>query len=255
MTDQTTIEAPVGGTTFSPEELTSMREQWVGYGYNADAFDAALAGDPEPAVTPDPEDGGDVPISTGPALSAAQVQDMIDALRAAGMPQDKIDEALAADGYKLEPDTRTDEEREFDASLGGRAPEGYKIDYLHRIPDGMTPTALSEANAAATAWLSALAFPVDVGARLIERAIDVGQQCGKMTPSARELWRRGEAVKFEKLAGGPDRVEERRAQAETALARGDLGFTNAMRQTGALDDAGVLMWLALHGERWAARGA
>jgi hypothetical protein len=130
-----------------------MREQWVGYGYDAEAFDAALAGDSEAAITPDSSDG-DGDIRTGPALSAAQVQDMIDALRAAGMPQDKIDEALAADGHEVAPDTRTDEEREFDASLGGRAAEAYKIDYLHRIPAGMTPTALAEANAAATVLYS-----------------------------------------------------------------------------------------------------
>jgi hypothetical protein len=74
-----------------------------------------------------------------------------------------------------------------------------------------------------------------------------------MTPAARELFRREQGAMFDGVAKTPERAAQLRAYAETALARAPAGFTAGLRKSGALDDASILMNLALHGERTALR--
>jgi hypothetical protein len=56
------------------------------------------------------------------------------------------------------------------------------------------------------------------------------------------------------MAGGPEQAAEKMKLAAKALARASAGFTEALRTSGALHDAEIVMHLANQGERLAARG-
>ncbi len=172
----------------------------------------------------------------------------------AGMDPATVAEALKADGFELPEDQRTEEELEFDRALGGAKPEDYRIDYRDRIPEGMDLTKVAGANKEMSTWLSQAGFPAEIGPAVVERAMDVGQRFAASPEPMRELWRREQHATFAKMAGSPERAVELLDFAAVVLARGGNAFSDALAQSGALDDAGVLMHLAHQGERLAARG-
>ncbi len=239
----------------APDQVAAMREQWVSFGLDPAKFDLAAAGG-DPTVQADPSSAVEVLADLKiPNLSPAQAHEMVEALLKAGVPQAEVDAALREDGYEpAAVDARTDDQKEFDAAMGGATPDAYRIDYMGRVPGSTDAAGLAEFHAAATNWLAALGFPEQIGPAVIERAVDAGQRYNRMSGPQQELWRREQASDFERLAGSPERAEELRRFAARVLERGPKGFTDAMRGSGSLDDAGVLIHLAHQGERLAARG-
>ncbi len=153
------------------------------------------------------------------------------------------------------PDARTDEQKDFDAYFGPTPPaSAYKIEYFGRVPEGTEGPALAEYHAQATAWLSQLGFPENIGPAVMERAIDAGQAYNRMSEPQRQLWVREQNAEFERMAGGPEKAAERMKFAAVALARAPGAFTDALRANGSLHEAGVVLHLANQGERLAARG-
>lgn len=55
-------------------------------------------------------------------------------------------------------------------------------------------------------------------------------------------------------AGGAEKAAAKMQLAAKALARAPGAFSDALHANGALHDAGIVLWLANHGERMAVRG-
>jgi hypothetical protein len=97
---------------------------------------------------------------------------MAGALRASGMPEEAIQAALDADGIKLEPDVRNEDQIEFDRAFPMPAPHEYAPSYRGRWQG--TDADLVAYDAEAREWLSAVGPPVALGNDLIERGLDIG---------------------------------------------------------------------------------
>jgi hypothetical protein len=244
------------GMTLTAEQTAVMRETWVANGLDAALFDQVANGAGEP--TDAPADPGEVDALSSlkqPTLSPAEAADMAEQMVRAGMDPATVADALKADGYELPEDQRTEDELAFDRALGGAKPADYRIDFRDRIPEGMDLTKVAGANTEMTTWLSQAGFPAEIGPAVVERAMDVGQRFANSPEPMRELWRREQHATFAKMAGTRERAVELLDFAAVVLARGGDAFSNALAQSGALDDAGVLLHLAHQGERLAVRGA
>jgi hypothetical protein len=241
----------------SVDQTAAMRAQWVELGLDAAEFDRAASGAPQTAPEAGPEglEREGLTSLKQPTLSPAEALSMGEEMIRAGMDPAKVDEALKADGYAFSEDERTEEELEFDRAFGGVRPDEYHLDYQGRIPAGLDLAKVAAANTEMTAWLSAAAFPQEIGPAVLEQAMDSGQACAAMSAPERQLWEREQHATFAKMAGTPERAVELLDFAAVVLARGGDAFSNALAKSGALDDAGVLMHLAHQGERLAARGA
>lgn len=229
--------------------------------HNAPNSDAAGAvfGTPAASDRPAVPAGPDVaPPSGMPNFSEQQLQEMAAEMIKHGMPRDQVEAALKGEGIEPQskaPDTRTDEEKEFDAFFAPPAsPEGYKINYVNRLPEAVDSPALVEFNRDATAWLSAMRFPETIGPSVIEQAIDAGQAYNRMSESQQQLWKMEQTALFERMTGGAEKAAERTKLAAQALARAPKAFTDALYATGALHDALIIMQLANQGERLVVRG-
>lgn len=234
-------------TSLDAGQVASMRDAWITAGHDAAKFDEALAGGPAPAGDEPPIDTiSDLKTAT---LSEGQAQELADALRAAGVPDDQIAAAMEADGFKQpEPDTRTDDEKTFDEAFGGAKPADYKIDFVGRI-DGADVSTMAAFNTEATTWLSAAGFPPTIGPSVVERAMDVSIAVSRMSAPEKELWFREQTSQLERQAGGPEAAEQVMACAAQVLARGDKAFAEKLFNSGAVHDAFVLMSLGLQGAR------
>lgn len=244
------------GLNFDPGQVAALREHWVSVGLDVATFDAAASGVPQEPQEPPQGVASPAVDQSEPAgdLSPQQIQEMADALLAAGVPKEEVEAALKADGLSFAAaDTRTDEQREYDAGFGAGAPQDYKISYVGRAPADLGPDGLAALNEAATTWLRDMAFPTQIGPAVVERLLEVNAQLGAMTEPERRLWAAEQAYQFEQWAGGAEQAAERRASAVKALAKGRADFTDTLVANGALQDAQVLTQLALHGARLAGR--
>jgi hypothetical protein len=171
-----------------------------------------------------------------------------------GMTREQADAALRAGGDEpLPADARSDEAKSFDATFAPAAATDYKLDYIGRLPPSTATGTVTEFNQIATGWLSEVGLPSAIGASVIERSMEIGRRNAQLAPPARELWRLEQAALFDQIARTPERATALRAFADQALARGGAAFTNELRKCGALDDATILMNLALQGERIAVK--
>ena len=241
--------------TLSADQSAAMRAQWEKLGLDLGEFDRAASGTPPTPATPAEEPTReDLTSLSQPSFSAAEAKSMAEELIRAGVPQEQVEAALKADGYRLEDDTRTDEQIEHDRMFGAAPPEQYRLDYQGRIPAGMEIDKLAAANTEMTTWLSQAGFSPEIGPAVLERAIDAGQAYAKMSDVDRQLWVGEQRAEFARMARTPERAAELIDFASAVLARGGQAFSDALAKSGALDDAGVLMHLAHQGERLAARG-
>jgi len=194
----------------------------------------------------------------GPSLPFTQDQarEMADALvHHGGATREQADAALRADGFEpAAPDTRTDEQREFDAMFPPAKPEDFKVNYTGRVPTGVEPETVAEFHREATEWLHKLDFPDRIGSSVMETIIDAAQKQARMSPAERANWAEEQAAIMQRIAGDPEKVDARRKLAEAALARAPGPFVNTLRHLGVLNSADVLLQLALQGERLSIRG-
>jgi len=257
MTDQTSTaagELTAPAQAITPDPVAALRDHWTSFGYDPAVFDRAISGKPEPSTDAKAEGGMTKPIYAGDmGLTDAQRREMAEELIKFGVPVEQIEAALKADGTELPPDTRTDAEREYDETWGATTPDVYRIEYIGRLLASTDTASLAAFHTEATTWLSAMNFPAAIGASVIERAMDTGQAYGRMSEPGRQLWIREQKVALERMAGGPDQAAEKMTLAAKALARAPAGFTEELRKSGALHDAGMVFNLALQGERLAVR--
>lgn len=202
--------------------------------------------------------------TSSPAIGQGGTPDQARALadelvRTGAMTKEAADAALRAGGNEpAVADTRSDQAKSFDATFAAPpTPEGYKVDYINRLPAGTDTHTVALFNGAATSWLHAVQMPAGVGAALVERAMEVGQRAARMSAPELELWKREQAVAFDRVAKTPERAAKLRVYAAEVLAMQTKSaeFSAGLLKSGARFDAAVLMSLALHGERLAARKA
>ncbi len=256
--------APDTGSTFSPEAVSSMREAWVRQGLDADAFDiaAGLKQPPAPTAPPaTPSETGAEPSEAPPLVQVGswtpdQVRAMAQDLINAGVPQERVAEALERDGIKADftPDTRTDAEREYDALYPPVTPDAYKPNLMGLLPEGTTAQTVAEFNQVGTTWAADLGLDPAIGSFVLEEGLRVGQAYSNADPGAQELYRIDQRQIFEKLAGSPKAAEQRMKNAAKLLAKGNPAFSEGLRQSGALHNAQIVTHLALEWERMQMRG-
>ena len=197
-------------------------------------------------------------IGGGVNLTQDQQREMaVELVKHGALTPEKAAEILKAQGTEPTPvDTRGEEAKAFDASFAPPpAPEAYRLDYVNRLPAGTDPNTVALFNGAATSWLHEIQMPSGVGTALVERAIDIGRHTERMTAPQLELWKREQAVAFDRVAKTPERAAQLRAYAAEVLAMQTKSpeFGNGFLKSGARFDATALMLLALHGERIALR--
>ena len=215
---------------------------------------------PKPSAAAQPSEFWKPAAAIGQGGTPEQARAMADEMvRTGAMTKEAADAALRAGGNEpAAADTRTDAQKDFDATFAPPpAPEGYKLDFMNRLPPGTPVTTVSLFNTAATSWLHEIQMPAGVGSSLVERAMEVGQRAQKMSPPQLELWKREQAVAFDRVAKTPERAAQLRAYAAEVLAMQTKSpeFSAGLLKSGARFDATTLMLLALHGERLAARRA
>lgn len=178
-------------------------------------------------------------------------------VRAGVRTREEADAQLRSAGYEPAPvDTRSDEAKSFDTVFAPPpAPEGYRLDYINRLPPGTEISTVAQFNGAATSWLHEIQMPVSIGVATVERAMEVGQRAARMSAPELELWKREQAYAFDQIAKTPERAAQLRSFAAEVLAMATKSpeFSDGLLKSGARYDATVLMNLALHGERIAAR--
>ena len=254
-------EAPTGSImSFNPGQVAAMREQWVSAGYDPVLFDQAAGTTPNtptqaPAAVQDAREGVEVMgAAKTPSWTRGQALEAAEALRAAGVPEDRIQAGLKESGFEpLAPDTRTEDEKDWDRAWPAPSPSDYNVNYRECWPDQQDVGTLAAANKDFTGWAAEMRLPPEIGTVMIERAIERGQAYSRMTDAQRQLWQREQRFDFERLAGGPDKVSEKVALAGKVLAMGSPDMLANLHRSGALHDAAIIIHLARHGERIQAR--
>lgn len=254
-------QAPdIGANHLAPEQIAAARDHWVSLGLDVAKFDNAMA--PE-SLTGAPAPAGEVQDDRAgieimgadktPPLGRVQAQEMAQALRDAGMPEDRVNAALAEHGYEpLAPDTRTEEEQEFDRAFPTVAPTDYRPNYFENAVK-MDVADLAAVNRDFTTWAADLSLPAEIGTAVIEEALRVEGAASRMSEPARQLWVREQRFNFERLVGGPEKVEEALAKVRPLLER-NPAMRDRLHRSGALDSAAVIIHLANHADRLAVRG-
>jgi hypothetical protein len=173
-----------------------------------------------------------------------------------GADRGRIEAALRAEGYEPASDTRTRDEMKFDEAFGApaRGPDGYKINYVGRIPNDADPAAFQELDTVGRRWLHAMSFSKELGESLLEGVFDLAKNLQSMTPADRQSWKDKQDALLVRLAHGEEGAKRARDLAETMLTAAPAGVTKVFREAGSLDSAAVIMNLALQGERIVARG-
>jgi len=84
--------------------------------------------------------------------------------------------------------------------------------------------------------------------------LTAGERVSRMSAAEQTAWREDQNELLIKLTGSEERAAGARNIASVVLEFGPKEFTDKLRASGALDDAGVIRNLALQGERMAYRG-
>jgi len=215
---------------------------------------------PANTITPPPQGfWADAPtIGQGgtPEQARAFADEMV---RTGAMTREGADAALKAGGTEPAPaDTRSEQAKTFDVTFAPPpAPEGYHLDYMNRLPPGTDTNTVAQFHVAATSWLHEIQMPANIGAAMVERALETGRRLEGVSGPALALWKQEQAVAFDRIAKTPERAAQLRAYAADVLAMATKSpeFSTGLLKSGARFDATVLMNLGLHGERLAARRA
>jgi hypothetical protein len=151
MSDVPAVPPLIGGLT--PGEFASARASWIGAGLSAEQFDLQMTGSTAPVLSPVPSPAKPAPAyqadTFGSNLTPAQVATAVKSLTAAGVPADKIAEALAKDNLTMpEGDNRTDEQRSHDGNynVAVYSPDQYQIAYpphLKSLPLAELPLSIA----------------------------------------------------------------------------------------------------------------
>jgi hypothetical protein len=237
----------------------------------------AMAGKPQ-LVKPERERGADPTARSGVPMGDAKK--MADGLLAAGVPAERVKEALAADGYdtaELQEDPRSEEELEWDKSTLGAAqsPNAYRIAWPQHsagIPAGDPEIAaaldkhvLDEAGiqlglqTAIREGLQAMNWPPLIGGSIIEEAMDDAYRYSRMSEAERALWDRQQLADLAKIVPNGD-ANEAIANGKTLLSlwrdqsEQSRKFVDALTNRGWLRSAYVVAQFDAQARRVLRRG-
>ena len=196
--------------------------------------------------TPAPQIGG------GAHLTPAQAQEMASAMvQHGGLTREDADRALAASGHEPAPaDTRTDGQKQFDATFAAAAPENYKLNLGLRWRDAQ-PDWVNDVSRDTANFLSAMAMPASIGEAMAERIFDVNAEIDALRGPDRALWMQENELQLQRLLG--DTAPQRLDAAIAALKDRGGPYLALVIAKGIHNDATVAANLILHAERLTAR--
>jgi hypothetical protein len=162
------------------------------------------------------------------------------ALCEAGHDDARIEAILGKHGLSVARDVRTEAEREYDKHWGAPpAPADYKLNlYGKGDVDG------AEWQAA----LSAMGFPVEIGASVAERSIDLAKWYAGASETERRFWIASERHDLEEKYG-PDGSALILEKAADTLRKADPAFVERLNASGVLHARETVMMLAHQGAR------
>lgn len=238
----------------STEQAASARATWTRLYPGREAeFDTAIAGT-KVVANPSQDIAGPNKADGVSIVTKLQAAAMIEELRAQGVPADKIEEALKRDGSSLSDflSNRSAElDREF--GIGQAAAEDFHVNYG---APGLPVDQLAAFDTEARSWLAGLGISAPLGASIVERAMRVGRQFAAMSQDQRNAWKQSEHRELATRLGGADAVKGAVDLAALAIKRaGPSQFTQALLDSGALNDTWLVQTLAVHGSMVKARQA
>ena len=162
---------------------------------------------------------------------------------------------LKATPEQRAPDTRTADEKEFDALFPAAKHEEYLIQYDHLDPNQPIPPEVRAFDTAARTWLSESGIPREIGNSFVKNVDRAGREIGQMDAVAREQYADAQYTILEKTYGPDLEAKLRQAGAMVQeLERKQPGL-NKLLKSGIGDDARVASLLIQHAERyWARKG-
>jgi hypothetical protein len=228
-------------------------------------IDAALSGSAPILPRVPVVDPTDTSRPTGPAggdvlgMSAEQTAQMARALENAGMPIERIQAAMAADGFKEAPEVNSPAQVEHNKSFGmANLPKAsdYRINLADAGVRGMDVTEAGQFIGEAQGFLEKTGMPAAMGSALVTQAIRDTENLKAMTSAQRTLWSQEQKVLAQRSAGGADGLQQRVAAAAAVLRMvGPSAFRDRLVQSGALNSAYAISTLASwsgHVSRWQA---
>lgn len=191
-------------------QTASARETWISLGLDAARFDAAL-GQPAPAGTPatggqsaDPGDGNPGAPQVGHRFSNDQVTAAIRALQAVGMPDEKILEAIANDGYEVhEASEDLLASMRHDAEWGLDKPANPAEMTIAYREYGIDPRTVTPAQDMELRQFAA-SLRMEAAAPVMGELIGIVAKVDRMSPEQQTLWQRSEKQDAIAALGGPD---------------------------------------------------
>ena len=187
-----------------------------------------------------------------PSLSPDQVKATVATLRAAGVPEERIEAALASDGYREVDDPRSEDQREYDEAFPAVSADQYRPDYTGKVPADASPNWITETHAQASQWAAAIGLPVPIGNEVIERGLTWAKWHDTASDVEKAAWLADQRSDLVRACGGQDAADAELALAAEALAKGSASFLERLGP--AVRQAGIVRHLARQAERLKARG-
>jgi hypothetical protein len=167
----------------------------------------------------------------------------------------RVRAAAGASGINHSPDTRSPEEAAWDSAFGKPdSADAYKVNYWNRST-GVGADELAKFDTDMRDWLHSLAVPVELGNHIAETLMSSGQALGRMSAAERDEWEATQDAIVERIAGSKEEADAFHKLAAGVIARGIKGEVSVgVHRFGALKDANIVVQLARHAQRVAARG-
>ncbi|MCA3247875.1 MAG: hypothetical protein ING19_01460 [Azospirillum sp.] len=147
----------------------------------------------------------------------------------------------------------SDPAAEIDKFFPPARPEQYEMPAFAE-PGEEYGAAHVEADKLARGWLSEARFPREIGSHIAKEAARVAGLVKSMTPETRELWAQGQKESVEKMLGpaAPKKLALAQ-QLIRELEAKNPGVVNFLEATGAGNSAAIVVQVAEHAARLAAR--
>lgn len=257
MTDTPTPNSTSSPAGLSPE-IAAARANWIKVGNDPATFDKhmGITAPPPPALAANPTGSSAAPswISQNDALKLG------DGLLKAGVPEEKVLAALAADGHPIDSisiDVRSDQEITLDKwGIGAEHdPSEYRVDWKDagRNLDGVDPKIVQQANERLTTFAANVGLIPQVATSTLSEMMRTYAAIQRMDEGQRADWLSDQNRVGERIAGGPEKWAEKIKFADASLARADKSYMAELRETGVLGSAAVILNLAFAEEARAFR--
>ena len=159
-----------------------------------------------------------------------------------------LDTALKKAGLEPVDDPRSKDEKTFDAGFPVPADKSeYRLNFTGRSVGDTT--ALIRLNAEFGEMFSAMRLPTAMGQGLLEEMLDSSARYSKLSGAEKSLYEREQEYLTAQLGKKIGDLETIRKYAAVALNKADRAVLTKLAKNGSLENASVIVRLALHGQR------